>query len=94
MTILQNNLKIFLDQHQNQISNYIIAGHTDTKGTKNYNLELSLKRAETVKNILISEGVKEKNLRILGKGENSLAVKTDDEVKHPANRRVEIISPN
>ena len=33
-----NTLKTFLDKYQNQISNYVIVGHTDTKGTNKYNL--------------------------------------------------------
>tara|TARA_Y100000590_G_scaffold468600_1_gene651988 strand:- start:2085 stop:2966 length:882 start_codon:yes stop_codon:yes gene_type:complete len=76
------------------INNYIIVGHTDTKGTKHYNLKLSLNRAQAVKNVLIRAGIDENNVSIIGKGEGFLAVKTDDEVKHPANRRVEIFAPN
>ena len=89
-----NALKTFLDNYQNQISNYLIVGHTDTKGTNKYNLKLSLKRAETIKAVFIQEGVEEKNINILGKGEEFLAVPTADEVSHPANRRVEISSSN
>ena len=89
-----NTLKTFLDKYQNQISNYVIVGHTDTKGTNQYNLKLSLKRAETIKTIFIQKGIEEKNINILGKGEEFLAVLTADEVAHPANRRVEIRSSN
>jgi len=80
----------FLDKNKNYLSRYIIFGHTDTKGTKTYNLNLSFKRAEAVREILLNEGISEKNLTILGKGENQLAVSTADETKHPANRRAEI----
>ena len=89
-----NTLKTFLNKYQNQISNYVIVGHTDTKGTNQYNLKLSLKRAETIKTIFIQKGIEEKNINILGKGEELLAVLTTDEVAHPANRRVEIRSSN
>ena len=34
------------------------------------------------------------DIKIIGKGETSLLVNTDDEVSHPANRRVEISSIN
>ena len=85
-------VKNFLLQHNNKINSYIIIGHADRKGTKEYNKKLSLKRAETVKKILISEGIKEKNITVLGKGELFPAVPTKDGVDHPANRRVEIIS--
>jgi len=89
-----NTIKTFLDKFKNKISNYVIVGHTDTKGTNQYNLKLSLKRAETIKTILIQEGIEEKNINILGKGEDFLAVSTADETAHPANRRVEISSSN
>ena len=89
-----NTLKTFLDKYQHQISNYVILGHTDTKGTNKYNLKLSLKRAKTIKTIFLQEGIEEKNINILGKGEEFLAVPTSDEVAHPANRRVKISSSN
>ena len=89
-----NTLKTFLDKFKNQISNYVIVGHTDTKGTNKYNLKLSLKRAETIKSIFLQEGIEEKNINILGKGEEFLSVQTADETAHPANRRVEISSSN
>ena len=89
-----NTLKTFLDKYQNQISNYVIVGHTDTKGTNKYNLKLSLKRAKAIKTIFLQERIEEKNINILGKGEEFLAVITADETAHPANRRVEISSSN
>ena len=89
-----NTLKTFLDKYQHQISNYVILGHTDTKGTNKYNLKLSLKRAKTIKTIFLQEGIEEKNINILGKGEEFLAILTADETAHPANRRVEISSSN
>ena len=88
--VSKNTLINFLNKNKNNLSRYIILGHTDTKGTKSYNMNLSFKRAETVKEILLNEGISEKNVSILGKGENQLAVTTPDETKHPANRRAEI----
>ena len=88
--VSKKTLTNFLDKNKNDLSRYIIFGHTDTKGTKTYNLNLSFKRAEAVRAILLNEGISEKNVSILGKGENQLAVSTPDETKHPANRRAEI----
>ena len=88
--ISKNVLINFLDKNKNKLSRYIILGHTDTKGSKSYNLTLSLKRAEVVREILLIEGIKEKNVSILGKGEEETAVSTPDETKHPANRRAEV----
>ena len=52
--------------------------------------KLSIERANVVKNLLIDLGIKEENIKILGKGEIDLNIKTNDEVPHPANRRAEI----
>ena len=80
----------FLDKNKNNLSRYIILGHTDTKGSKKYNLSLSLKRAKAVREILLNEGIVDKNVSILGKGEEETAVNTPNETKHPANRRAEV----
>ncbi len=88
------NIKKFLINNKKQINEYLIIGHTDTKGTKKYNLSLSIKRAEFVKNILINNGISDKKIDIFGKGEDFLALDTPDETKHPANRRVEIKKSN
>ena len=83
-------LKLFLKKYKNKLSRYIILGHTDTKGTNEYNLNLSNKRADIVKDMLLNEGIPEKDISILGKGENELAVITPDDTRHPANRRAEV----
>ncbi len=92
--VSRDKIKLFLDNYGSRINEYLVVGHTDTKGTKNYNLSLSIKRAEVVKKILIDYGIVEVNIKILGKGEESLAVETSDETKQPANRRVEIKKTN
>lgn len=88
--VSKNKLVNFLDKNKKNLSRYIILGHADTKGTKQYNLNLSLKRADAVKEMLLNQGIPEKHISVLGKGENQLAVVTPDETKHPANRRAEI----
>ena len=88
--ISKNKLINFINQNKRELNRYIIFGHTDTKGTITYNMSLSIKRAEAVKEILLSLGITAKNVSVLGKGENQLAVDTPDNTKHPANRRAEI----
>ena len=85
-----NNLKNFIKQHKLKINKYIIVGHTDRKGEKDYNYKLSLRRALNVKFILLNMGIDNKLITLLGKGEESPAIKTPDETPHPANRRAEI----
>ena len=67
---------------------YLIIGHTDSKGSKKYNYELSIKRANSVKELLNDLGISLKKMKIIGKGEDELAIQTIDEIAHPANRRV------
>ena len=88
--VSKDKIKNFLVNYGSVINEYLVVGHTDTKGTNKYNLSLSIKRAEFVKKILINYGVKQSSIKILGKGEETLAVNTPDDTKQPANRRVEI----
>ena len=92
--ISKDKIKTFLNNYGSDINEYLVVGHTDTKGTNKYNLSLSIKRAEVVKEILINYGINQNNIKILGKGEESLAVDTPDDTKQPANRRVEIKKTN
>lgn len=84
------NIHNFVKINKSIIKDYIVIGHTDTKGSKEYNQILSNKRAKTVKLILIELGIDAENIKVIGKGEEDLRVKTEDEIEHPANRRAEI----
>jgi hypothetical protein len=64
---------------------YVI-GHTDEKGSEQYNLELSKRRAEAVKKELVNKGLKPGNVIVLYKGESEPVSQEDEK-----NRRVEII---
>ena len=85
-----NSIKSYIEKNSEIINKFIIVGHTDTKGTKKYNMNLSLQRALAVKKLFIDFGIIEENIKILAEGENNLLVQTADEVAHPANRRAEI----
>ena len=93
-SVSAHKIKLFLNKYKNEINEYLVVGHTDTKGSKEYNLSLSIKRAEVVKNLLIKNGINHNKVKILGKGEESLAIITQDETKQPGNRRVEIKKTN
>ncbi len=93
-SVSKNKIKIFLNKNKNKINEYLVVGHTDTKGSNKYNLSLSIKRAEVVQKLLIEYGVNKSTIKILGKGEESLAITTKDNTKQPANRRVEIKKTN
>jgi len=89
-SVSRNEIKNFIDKYKKIIKKFIVIGHTDTVGTDEYNLSLSIERASAVKKILIDLGIQPEFIKILGKGEKVLNVKTKDNVPHPANRRAEI----
>jgi OmpA-OmpF porin, OOP family len=66
-------------------------GHTDTSGSEQYNMALSLRRANAVKDALVREGVPATAISVIGRGEQGLLVPTGPNVREPQNRRVEIV---
>jgi outer membrane protein OmpA-like peptidoglycan-associated protein len=67
-----------------------VIGHTDTMGEAKANLALGLKRAMTVRNILVQAGLAPSTVDVSSHGEADLIVKTRDKTPEPRNRRVEI----
>ncbi len=68
----------------------VINGHADRAGDDNYNLELSARRAEYIRSLLIKAGLDPKRVHYFAFGESDPAIETDDDVRERANRRVEI----
>jgi outer membrane protein OmpA-like peptidoglycan-associated protein len=68
-----------------------VNGYTDTSGTPQYNMGLSVRRATAVKAELIKDGVPAAAIATQGFGETHLLVPTGAGVREPQNRRVEII---
>jgi outer membrane protein OmpA-like peptidoglycan-associated protein len=66
-------------------------GHADRSGSDQYNMGLSLRRANAVKAELVRSGVPAANIVVLGRGETQPLVQTADGVREPQNRRVEIV---
>jgi len=66
-------------------------GHTDTAGPADYNMALSLRRANAVKDQLVHDGVRADDISVIGLGETSPMVPTPDGVREAQNRRVEIV---
>jgi outer membrane protein OmpA-like peptidoglycan-associated protein len=74
-----------------QVTRILCNGYTDTSGTPKYNMALSLRRANTVANELVKDGVPRSEIDIKGFGETHPLVPTGPGVREPQNRRVEII---
>lgn len=68
-----------------------VTGHADRAGPQDYNLKLSLRRAEAIKDALLTLGADPEDIVLAGQGETQPAVATPDNVREPANRRVEIV---
>jgi len=66
-------------------------GHTDRSGSDNYNMALSLRRANAVKLALGRDGVPAAAVTTVGRGETQPLVQTADGVREPQNRRVEVV---
>lgn len=93
-TNIKNNNNAVLDGMANFIQSYpktnvILEGHTDNRGSENYNLKLSQSRADSVKNILVDKyGMESSRLRAIGYGETMPIDTNDTEQGRQNNRRV------
>ena len=68
----------------------VLAGHADDRGTEEYNLQLSNRRAAAVKKYLGDLGVPAGKMDTVGFGENKPVTEGQDEASWSANRRVEL----
>jgi len=87
-TSIPNILKVLKTRENAEIN---IIGHTDTKGPAKHNVELSLKRAQTVEEIFRQYDKSLQKIYVQGFGDKDLLVPTEDEVSEERNRRVEIM---
>ena len=67
-----------------------VEGHTDTSGSSAYNQALSARRANVVRDALISNGISGSLITVDALGESRPEVMTGDGVKEPLNRRTEV----
>jgi outer membrane protein OmpA-like peptidoglycan-associated protein len=78
-------LKTVPDQH------LVVEGHTDSKGTDDVNYELSVLRANAVKDFLTSRGVERDRIEAVGFGETRPVASNASAEGRATNRRVEIV---
>lgn len=83
----------FMKQHKNFC--FEISGHTDSKGADAYNMNLSRKRAQSVKAYMVTRGISPARLTTVGRGEtrpiapNVNADGSDNPEGRQANRRIQ-----
>ncbi len=79
-----------------QIANITVTGYTDRLGSNQYNMRLSQRRADSVKNYLISKGISASRLTAIGRGESNPVVTCTNKNRAALiaclepNRRVEV----
>lgn len=76
---------------QNPDMRLIVEGHTDSRGSDEYNQELSRSRAQAVSDALASRGVSSGRVQVVGRGEGYPVASNDTNAGRQQNRRVEII---
>jgi outer membrane protein OmpA-like peptidoglycan-associated protein len=87
----RDNLRELADSlRDNSRTEVLIVGHTDSKGTGDYNQSLSQRRARAAADYLNAQGVAGSRLRTDGRGENEPIASNDDESGRQRNRRVEV----
>jgi OmpA-OmpF porin, OOP family len=69
----------------------LVVGNTDSSGDERYNKALSLKRAESVADYLISTGLKADAIRVIGRGSEEPIASNDTREGRIQNRRVDIL---
>lgn len=68
----------------------MVEGHTDSVGSEAYNMDLSRRRANAVKNLLVQRGVASSRIEVVGYGKNMPVATNSTEAGRQMNRRVEI----
>jgi outer membrane protein OmpA-like peptidoglycan-associated protein len=67
----------------------LVEGHTDDRGSDDYNLKLSMKRVERIKQLMVEMGVSEDFISVVGQGERKPIVPNTSEENRLKNRRIE-----
>ncbi len=78
----------YLSQHSS--ASVVLEGHTDERGSREYNIALGERRAKAVRQLLLFQGAVASQLQTVSYGEESPAAIGHDEDAWQQNRRVEI----
>lgn len=81
----------YLVQHPN--TKVVLEGHTDERGTREYNIALGERRAKAVSQLMQLQGVAQSQIQVVSFGEERPVAMGHDESAWRLNRRVEITYP-
>ena len=83
-----NRVAGVLNQYPNTLVR--VEGHTDSRGSDAYNMDLSIRRANAVTTLLVQRGVADSRIDAVGYGKTMPVATNDTEAGRQRNRRVEI----
>jgi len=83
-------LRQVVDAWKCRYVNFEVVGHSDTSGDEGYNVELSDKRAKTVRDFMIGAGIDRDRISTRAAGETEPLVETGEGARERANRAVAI----
>jgi outer membrane protein OmpA-like peptidoglycan-associated protein len=84
-----NKLAEFLEKYSDR--NVLIEGHTDSVGSEEYNLGLSERRADAVREELVKQGISSERIFTRGYGKKYPEASNDTAAGRQQNRRVEVV---
>ncbi len=84
-TVLDKSVVLLKDKPD---AKFEIEGYTDYIGTKAYNMDLSIQRAQAVKDYLVSKGIEQNRLTVVGFGKNRPVGDNKTEEGRALNRRI------
>jgi outer membrane protein OmpA-like peptidoglycan-associated protein len=86
------SMKAIISEIEKRASTDIeVIGHTDRSGDEEFNMALSRRRAESVREVLVAAGIAPAAIRMAFHGEGNPLIQTADNVHEPLNRRVVVI---
>ncbi|MCD4741728.1 MAG: OmpA family protein [Desulfobacteraceae bacterium] len=85
--LLNDAYKIFVQNPEMKVT---LKGHTDSRGADEYNMDLSLRRANAVKAYFVNQGIDPARLSVQAFGESSPIASNDTDQGRALNRRVEL----